>query len=185
MKGRTLRRGVVPWRARVPRGAGAVGRPALPVRRCGWHRVDHDRQREGGGGATGPGTALGGRSGLRSTPEPGSGCWAYGGARPTRWRRSACILRSRGRRASCSWYGVWLFVDWLGVQRCGSWTPGDVAAGGGDGRGRTRGQPTETPTGNSVASSISWDAKVRADGGDADGGNQFSFDPLATSFMRE
>ena len=59
----TLRRRVVPWRARVPRAAGAAGQPAVPVRRRRRHGLDHDGQRQGDGGAPGLGTAVGRRPG--------------------------------------------------------------------------------------------------------------------------
>ncbi len=48
------------------------------------------------------------------------------------------LIRARGVEP-LRWYGVWLFVDWLGFGGT-ELDPGDAEAAGGDGRGRTRSQ---------------------------------------------
>ena len=67
------------------------------------------------------------------------------------------LLRSRGVEP-LRWYGVWLFVDWLGFSGA-ELDPGDaeqVAA-----TAAVALEPAgETPTASSVASSISWDVEA-------------------------
>nr|WP_307866348.1 class I SAM-dependent methyltransferase [Rhodococcus opacus] len=67
------------------------------------------------------------------------------------------VVQSRGVEP-VRWYGVWMFVDWLDFSGAG-WTRAIHS------RWRRRQQSNsrpadETPTANSAASSISWDAKV-------------------------
>ena len=50
------------------------------------------------------------------------------------------LMRSRGVEP-LRWYGVWLFVDWLEFSGA-ELDPERCDAGGGDGRGRARSQPT-------------------------------------------
>ena len=115
----------------------AVGRPAVPVRRCRRRGLDHDGQRQGDGGAPGPGTAVGRRPGGVRRHEPGSGCWGCPGG-PTRWRNSASHAQP-GRGATALVRGV--AVRRLARVQRGRVGPERHGAGGGDGRGRTRSQP--------------------------------------------
>ena len=80
------------------------------------------------------------------------------------------LMRSRGVEP-LRWYGVWLFVDWLEFSGA-ELDPSDSTAGGGDGRGRARSQPTRPlPPAQSRLSSRG------AQGSGADGVNRVPSSP--------
>ena len=121
-----VRRRVVPRRARIPRTARAAGRAVVPVRRRWRPGLDHDRQRQGDGGPSGAGAAMGGRARRVRCHAPRSGCSACP-AEPTRWRNSAsCCSARRGTDALVRGVAVRRLA---GIPSYRS-TPADVAAVG-------------------------------------------------------
>jgi hypothetical protein len=82
----------------------------VPVRRRRRPGLDHDRQRQGGGGAPGAGTALARRAAAFDTRTE-IGVLGVQGRADTVEELSE-LIRGRGVEP-LRWYGVWLFVDWL------------------------------------------------------------------------